>query len=357
MKSSAFDDEAHAYDAVLVVSFGGPEGPDEVMPFLDRVLAGRPLAPPVKARIAKRYARFGGVSPINAHTREFIAALKAQLAAKGPRLPVYWGNRNSAPLLGDAMRRMAADGVRNAIAFVTSMFSSYSGCRQYREDLFRAAEEAQDAPRLDKLRVAYNHPGFIAAMAERVREAQAMAPEGAALLFTAHSLPVVMAAGSVYEAQLREACGLVAQRVGADDWRLAFQSNNARSGDPWLAPTVEEALASMAASGCSSVVVAPIGFVCDHMEVVMDLDVEARACANSLGLGYFRARTVGTHPAYVDMVRRLIVERMSANPERLYLGKRGPNPDYCTPDCCLSGRPGAALPTVGGLFDEQPPPR
>ena len=355
MTTAGFDDEARDYDAVLVVSFGGPEGPDEVMPFLDRVLAGRPVPPPVKARIAKRYARFGGVSPINAHTREFIAALEARLAAKGPRLPVYWGNRNSAPLLGDAMRQMAGDGIRNAVAFVTSVFSSYSGCRQYREDLFRAAEEADEPPRIDKLRVAYNHPGFISAMADRVREAQATAPGGAALLFTAHSLPLSMASLADYEAQLDEACGLVAERVGDDRWQLAFQSNNARTGDPWLAPTVEEALASIAASGRSSVVVAPIGFVCDHMEVVMDLDVEARASAEGLELGYFRARTVGTHPVYVDMVRQLVVERMSANPERPCLGERGPNADYCAPDCCLSGRPGAALPTVGGLVGEQAP--
>ena len=357
MTTAGFDEAARDYDAILVVSFGGPEGPDEVMPFLDRVFAGRPVPPPVKARIAERYARFGGVSPINAHTREFIAALEARLAAKGPRLPVYWGNRNSAPLLGDAMRRMARDGIGNAVAFVTSMFSSYSGCRQYREDLFRAAEEADAAPRLDKLRVAYNHPGFIAAMADRVREAQAIAPEGAALLFTAHSLPVGMAARADYEAQLDEACGLVAQRVGEDRWRLAFQSNNARTGDPWLTPTVDEALAAIAASGRSSVVVVPIGFVCDHMEVVMDLDVEARACAERLGLHYFRAHTVGTHPSYVDMVRQLVVERMSANPQRPCLGRRGPNPDFCAHDCCLSGRPGAALPTVGGLGDEMPAPR
>ena len=357
MTTSGFDEAARDYDAILVVSFGGPEGPDEVMPFLDRVLAGRPVPAPVKARIAERYAPFGGVSPINAHTREFIAALKARLAAKGPRLPVYWGNRNSAPLLADAMRRMAGDGVENAIAFVTSMFSSYSGCRQYREDLYRAAEQAVGAPRIDKLRVAYNHPGFIAAVADRVREAQAIAPNGAALLFTAHSLPVTMAARADYEAQLDEACGLVAKRVDDDHWRLAFQSNNARSGDPWLAPTLEDALASIAASGRSSVVVAPIGFVCDHMEVVMDLDVEARACAQGLGLAYYRAPTVGTHPAYVDMVRQLVVERMSANPERPSLGQRGPNPDYCAPDCCLSGRPGEALPTLCGLGDEQPLPR
>ena len=357
MTSSDFDEEARDYDAILVVSFGGPEGPDEVMPFLDRVLAGRSVPPPVKSRIAERYARFGGVSPINGHAREFIAALEARLAAEGPRLPVYWGNRNSAPFLADTMRRMAGDGIRNAVAFVTSVFSSYSGCRQYREDLFRAAEEADAVRWIDKLRVAYNHPGFIAAMTDRVREAQARAPAGAALLFTAHSLPVAMAARADYEAQLDEACGLVAQRLDDDRWRLAFQSNNARTGVPWLTPTVEQALASIAASDRSSVVVAPIGFVCDHMEVVMDLDVEACACAEGLGLGYFRARTVGTHPAYVDMVRQLVVERMSANPERPCLGRRGPNPDYCAPDCCLSGRPGEALPTLGGLGDGPPLPR
>ena len=350
----AFDDEARDYDAVLVVSFGGPEGPEEVMPFLDRVLAGRPVPPTVKARIAARYARFGGVSPINAHTREFIAALTNELAVHGPLLPVYWGNRNSAPFLADTLGQMAADGVGRVIAFVTSMFGSYSGCRQYREDLFRAAEEVDAAPRIDKLRVAYNHPGFVSAMADRVSEERKRAPKGSALLFTAHSLPQSMASNADYEAQLREACGLVAQRVGDDCWRLAFQSNNARTGDPWLAPTVEESLASIAAAGRSSVVVAPIGFVCDHMEVVMDLDVEARACAEGLGLDYCRAPTVGTHPAYVDMVRQLIVERMSANPERPCLGQRGPNPDYCAPDCCLSGRPSPALPTVGGLGDEHP---
>ena len=357
MTTAGFDDEARAYDAILVVSFGGPEGPDEVMPFLDRVLASRPVPPAVKARIAERYARFGGVSPINAHTREFIAALEARLAAKGPRLPVYWGNRNSAPLLGDAMRQMAGEGIRNAIAFVTSMFSSYSGCRQYREDLFRAAQETHDAPRIDRLRVAYNHPGFVSAMADRVSEARKRAPKGAALLFTAHSLPRSMASLADYEAQLHEACGLVAQQVGDDHWRLAFQSNNARTGDPWLTPTLEEALVSIAASGRSAVVVAPIGFVCDHMEVVMDLDVEARACAEGLALGYVRAHTLGTHPTYVDMVRQLVVERMSANPQRPYLGGRGPSQDYCAPDCCLSGRPAAALPTLGGLGDGQPATR
>ncbi len=349
MTDTGFDDDASDYDAVLVVSFGGPEGPDEIMPFLDRVLAGRPVPAPVKARIAERYARFGGVSPINAHTRAFIAALAEKLAAAGLRLPVYWGNRNSAPLLPETLQQMATDGVKRAAAYVTSMFSSYSGCRQYREDLFRAGQGVVGVPRIDKLRVAYNHPGFIAAMVDRVREARASAPLPTALLFTAHSLPLAMSARSDYEAQLRDACGLVAQGLDEEHWRLAFQSNNSGSGEAWLTPTVEESLASIRRAGHRGVLVAPIGFVCDHMEVVMDLDVEARKCAEELGLDYWRAATVGAHPAYVEMVRELIVERMSAQPERRYLGSRGPNPDYCVVDCCLSGRPGAVLPTVGGL--------
>ena len=349
MTVTGFDDDASDYDAVLVVSFGGPEGLDEVMPFLDRVLAGRPVPAPVKARIAERYARFGGVSPINAHTRAFIVALEERLAAAGPKLPVYWGNRNSAPLLPETLRQMATDGVKRAAAYVTSVFSSYSGCRQYREDLFRAGQGVAGVPRIDKLRVAYNHPGFIAAMVDRVREARASAPLATALLFTAHSLPLAMSARCDYEAQLRDACGLVAQGLGEEHWRLAFQSNNSGSREAWLTPTVEESLASIRRAGHRAVLVAPIGFVCDHMEVVMDLDVEARKCAEELGLDYWRAATAGTHPAYVEMVRELIVERMPAKPERRYLGSRGPSPDYCAVDCCLSGRPGAVLPTVGGL--------
>ena len=350
MTATGFDDEPQDYDAVLVVSFGGPEGPEEVMPFLDRVLAGRPVPAAVKARIAKRYARFGGVSPINGHTREFIAALDGELSANGPELPVYWGNRNSAPFLADTIRRMAADGIRRAIAFATSVFGSYSGCRQYREDLYRALQDAGGpALRIDKLRLCYNHPGFIAAVRDRVRAELAAADATPALLFSAHSLPIRMAAQSDYEAQLREASALVAEAVGESSWQLAYQSNNARSGDPWLEPTLEDALGSIREAGHDSVLVVPIGFVCDHMEVVLDLDVEARQCAEGLGLGFHRAATVGSHPDYVRAVHRLIVERMTANPERPCLGGRGPSPDYCGGTCCLSGRSGSPLPALAGV--------
>ena len=338
-----FDNEPRDYNAVLVVSFGGPEGPDDLMPFLDNVLAGLRVPPPVKARIAQRYHRFGGISPINAHTREFIAALEGQLAASGPRLPVYWGNRNWHPMLGDTMARMAADGVGRAIAYVTSTFSSYSGCRKYREDLHAAVDGLDGAPHIDKLRIGYNHPGFIAAMADRLQEAFARVPgEEArpALLFTAHSLPLSMARACDYQAQLREACALSAEAVGAGEWELVYQSQNASYGETWLGPDIGEALEFVRAAGHTDVVVAPIGFVCDHMEVMLDLDVEAAEKADALGLNMVRAGTVGVHPSYVGMVRELILERMTANPDRPALGARGPNHDYCPADCCLSGRPG-----------------
>ena len=228
-----FDDEARSYDAVLVVSFGGPEGPDDVMPFLDNVLRGLPISPAGKARIAERYYRFGGVSPIAEYTREFVRALEEALAERGPRLPVYLGNRNWHPMLPDTMARMARDGVRSALVHVTSTFSSYSGCRRYREDLFAASNGLPEAPRLDRMRYGYNHPGFVAAMADRLRAAFARFPAAdpaPALVFTAHSLPLSMARGCDYEAELRESCGLVAGAAGASDWSLAYQSQNASYG-------------------------------------------------------------------------------------------------------------------------------
>ena len=338
-----FDNASRKYDAVLIVSFGGPEGPDDVMPFLDNVLAGLRVPPPVKARIAKRYHRFGGISPINGHTRDFIAALKRELAASGPRLPVYWGNRNWHPMLADTLAGMASDGVGRAIAYVTSTFSSYSGCRKYREDLHAAVDGLERAPHIDKLRNGYNHPGFIEAMSDRLRDALAQtkgAKAQPALLFTAHSLPLSMAGACEYVAQLRESCSLTAEMAGARSWELVYQSQNASYGEPWLGPDIGEALDSVLSAGHSDVVIVPIGFVCDHMEVVLDLDVEAAEKADELGLNLVRAGTVGTHPAYVRMVRDLIVERMTADPERPVLGSREPNHDLCPVDCCLSGRPG-----------------
>ena len=351
MSPRLFDDPARHYDAVLVVSFGGPEGPDEVMPFLDNVLRGLPISPAGKARIAERYHRFGGVSPIGAATREFVAALGRTLAERGPRIPVYLGNRNWRPMLRDTIVRMAEDGIRSALVHVTSTFSSYSGCRRYREDLFDAVKGVADAPRLDRMRAGYNHPGFIAAFAERLREAMAgFPPEEPAppLLFTAHSLPLSMARGCDYEEELRESCRLAAEAAGAAEWELAYQSENAAYGEPWLRPRLEDALRTMRDAGHPGVVVAPIGFVCDHLEVVFDLDVEAMETARALGIRMARAGTVGTHPAYVGMVRDLLAERMTETPERPALGGRGPRPDFCPPDCCLSGKPVPPRPALCG---------
>jgi ferrochelatase len=349
---------AHDYDALLVVSFGGPEGPDDVSPFLDNVFRGLRVSPETKARVAKRYELFGGVSPINAHTRAFIKALQRELDAHGPALPIYWGNRNWHPLLTDTMAQMAHAGVKRALAFVTSTFSSYSGCRKYREDLYEAASAVPGAPEIDKLRSGFNHPGFIEAMTDRVAEAIRTLPrperEAAPILFTAHSLPDSMARHSRYQAQLEASCRLVGDALERQGWRLVYQSNNASYGrEPWLGPDIADALREVKAEGATSVVVAPIGFVCDHMEVVLDLDVDAAKVAGDLGLTMARAGTVGTHPAYVAMVRELVVERLSPEAPRRALGSLGASPDVCPVDCCLSGRPGPPKPALCGA--DSPP--
>lgn len=348
-----YDDTAHDYDAVLVVSFGGPEGPDDVMPFLENVLAGLKLPPPAVKGIARRYERFGGVSPINAHTRELIAALEAELAAHGIDLPVYWGNRNWHPFLTDTIAQMRDGGIQRAIAYVTSTFGSYSGCRRYREDLYAATAGVERAPIIDKLRLGYNHPGFVEAMAERVRDALQTVPaerrEIAPLVFTAHSLPVSMAQPAPYEAQLTEAAELVAAALGRTQWELAYQSNNASYDEPWLEPRIEDVLAEKGKQGTTDVIVVPIGFVCDHMEVVLDLDVEAKEAAADAGVNLVRAGTVGSHPNYVAMIRELIEERMAGNAERRALGRYGPSHDLCPVDCCLSGRPGEPKPSLCGV--------
>lgn len=350
----AFDDSAQQYDAVLIVSFGGPEGPDDVMPFLENVLAGLPIRPESKTAIAQRYQDYGGVSPINEEVRKFKAALETELANNGLDLPVYWGNRNWHPMLGDTIRQMREDGVRNAITFVTSMFSSYSGCRKYREDLYAATDGLEAAPHIDKLRLGFNHPSFIEAVSDRVDEALAQLDTDdknqITALFTAHSLPEPMADGCRYREQLDSACQLVAEQLGLSDWELVYQSNNASYGGPaWLGPDISDALRNVQARGGKDVVVIPIGFVCDHMEVIIDLDVEAAEVAAEIGINMVRAATVGTHPAYIRMVRELIVERMQASPQRAALGKLGPNHDRCGVDCCLSGRPAPPKPGLCGV--------
>jgi protoporphyrin/coproporphyrin ferrochelatase len=332
-------DDSTSFDAVLLVSFGGPEGPDDVLPFLENVTRGRGVPRARLLEVAEHYDHFGGVSPINAQNRALLAALRAELDAHGPALPVYWGNRNWHPLLADTVRTMAKDGVRRALAFVTSAYGSYSACRQYREDLARAAAEGGDAaPRIEKLRLFYNHPGFIEPMVEATEAALAALPAearaGVHIAFTAHSIPAAMAATSEYATQLLEAAGLVAVRLGRSrPWRLVFQSRSGPPETPWLEPDIGDHLAALRQVGASGAVVVPIGFVSDHLEVRYDLDTEARARAAALGLPFARAATVGTHPRFVAMIRELILERTAGAPRRA-LGTRRAAPDHCRPDCC-----------------------
>jgi len=337
------------YDAVLLVSFGGPESHEEVMPFLETVLRGRNVPRERMLAVAEHYDHFGGKSPINQQNRELMAALRGELDRLGPRLPIYWGNRNWHPLLRDALVQMKNDGVRRALAFVTSAYSSYSGCRQYRENIADAQSQAgEGAPAIDKLRVFYNHPGFVGPMIERVRagllQLPAEARRRAQVVYTAHSIPVSMAETCDYVKQLEEACRLVSEGLGRSGDRLVFQSRSGPGTQPWLEPDVLDHLRDLREGDATSgVVIAPIGFISDHMEVLYDLDTEAKQLCAQLELPMVRAGTIGAHPQFVSMIRQLIVERMSETPVRIALGGFGPAHDVCPADCCPApGRPAAA---------------
>ncbi|MGH9720803.1 MAG: ferrochelatase [Bryobacteraceae bacterium] len=319
-----------AFDAVLVLSFGGPDQPGDVIPFLENVLRGRNVPPERLLEVAAHYYHFGGRSPINDQNRALIRAIEAEMASRGPQLPIYWGNRNWHPLLADTLRQMRQDGVREALCLVTSAFTSYSGCRQYREDIERArAEVGPDSPVIEKLRAFHNQPGFIEAMAERCREAlRELSGAPSAFVFTAHSIPMAMARSSRYEEQLREACARVASAVGRPDWRLVYQSRSGPLPQPWLEPDIGAYLREIhdGGEGPREVVVVPIGFISDHMEVVYDLDYEAKNLAKELGMNLIRAGTAGVHPNFVKMLRDLIAARVS-----------GADPgDFCPPDCCVA---------------------
>jgi ferrochelatase len=340
------------FDAFLLLSFGGPEGPDDVLPFLRNVTRGRGVPDERLAEVAEHYLHFGGVSPINAQNRMLIASLRAEFAANGIDLPIYWGNRNWTPYVSDAVRQMRADGVRRALVFATSATASYSACRQYREDLARAcADVGADAPGLVKLRHFFDHPGFVGAAADGVRVALADLPQDvrdeARLVFTAHSIPVAMNAASgplrdgLYEKQQRETARLVAEEVrGAGaEFDLAWQSRSGPPSVPWLEPDVNDHLVLLAARGVRTVVVAPTGFVSDHVEVRWDLDIEARATAERLGLAFARATTAGAHPAFVAMVRELVDEQLRGARPR-HLGRLGLCGVDCPGGCCPApGRP------------------
>lgn len=326
-------------DAVLLLSFGGPEGPDDVVPFLEKVTRGRNIPRSRLEEVGKHYFLFGGVSPINAQCRELVAALRAELAHHGPDLPVYWGNRNWHPLLADTLGQMADDGVQRAVAIATSAYSSYSACRQYLDDIDTArASVGARAPLVEKLPPFYNHSGFIEAMAANTRaafERLRVAPAETRLVFTAHSIPTTMAATSDYEAELREAATLVAERAAPRGcaWDLAFQSRSGPPTQPWLEPDVCAHLRALRESGVAGVVVVPIGFVADHMEVKYDLDTEARAVAEETGLQMERALAVGAAPSFVAGLRELVACHIEGR-QAPTLGARGPRPFPCRPGCC-----------------------
>ncbi len=351
------------YDALLLLSFGGPEKAEDVVPFLENVTRGRGIPRERLAEVGEHYYGFGGRSPINDQNRALLAAIREDLAGAGIDLPVYWGNRNWDPYLADAVRQMQADGIRRAAVFTTSAYSSYSSCRQYRENLADVATEVPDGPRLDRLRQYWNHPGFTEPNVEATLAALADLPEElrheARLVFVTHSIPTEMADGSgrgsgvegldgdAYVRQHTDLAALVADRVAAETGRvhthdLVYCSRSGSPHTPWLEPDVNDHLEALAADGVKAVVLAPIGFVSDHMEVVFDLDTEALATAERLGLAAGRAATAGVDPRFVAMVRDLLLERAAAERgepvTRNAAGTLPAWPDLCAGTCCPNPR-------------------
>jgi protoporphyrin/coproporphyrin ferrochelatase len=341
--------DATPYDALLLVSFGGPEEPGDVLPFLQNVTRGRGIPADRLLEVGQHYLDLGGVSPINAQNRALIAAIEDDFAANALRLPVYWGNRNWDPYLTDAMARLADDGARRVLALFTSAYSSYSGCRQYRENLAAAAAPlGARAPHVDRVRHYFNHPGFVETMVATTLEALARVPEGSHLLFVTHSIPEVMNEGSgplggAYVAQHRDVARLVAEGVAAVIERdpafdLAYCSRSGQAHQPWLEPDVNDHLEVLSALRVPGVVLVPIGFVSDHMEVKYDLDTEAMRTADRLELPCARAGTVGTDPRFVSAIRELVLERAALvrgeSIVRRSLGELGPSHDICPVGCC-----------------------
>lgn len=339
-------------DALLLVSFGGPEKPDDVVPFLENVTSGRGVPRARLEQVGEHYFLFGGRSPINDLNRDLIGAIQKDFADHGIDVPVYWGNRNWDPYLRDACRQMVDDGVRRAAYFVTSAYSSYSGCRQYRENLSEATAGLD--LELSRLRLYFNHPGFVTPFVEATAEALAAAPPGTHVVFVTHSIPSDMDAASggpglsAYRKQHEEVARLVAEGAGAITNTFAYCSRSGSPHQPWLEPDINDHLRQLAADGVSSVAVVPIGFVSDHMEVIFDLDTEAAQTAAELDLSYVRVATPGVHPAFIAMVRDLLLERAAIDrgesPVCAVVGRRGPNPHVCPADCCPNLR--VPLPAV-----------
>ncbi|PJF40746.1 MAG: ferrochelatase [Phototrophicales bacterium] len=336
------NDTPVSYDALLVVSFGGPEGMDDVIPFLENVLRGRNVPRERMMEVVEHYRHFDGISPINAQCRALIAALHDEFDAHHLDMPIYWGNRNWKPMLTDTLQQMADDGVQKVLAFITSPYSSYSSCRQYRHNIADALAQVKgDAPEVHIMRKWYNHPGFIEPIVEYVQTALEEIPktrrDAAQLVFTAHSIPTAMAESNRYQAQLLEVARLVAEKVERSNWRLVYQSRSGPPSQSWLEPDIGDYLRELGTNGVEDVVVVPIGFISDHIEVLFDLDHEAQEIAHEVGINMIRAATVGTHPAFVSMIRELIDERTNAEMKGRFLGTRGI--EMCFKNCCLYARP------------------
>jgi len=339
------------YDAILVLSFGGPEKPEDVIPFLENVLRGKPVPRERLLEVAEHYYHFGGVSPINQQCRDLIVALRQELDANEIQLPVYWGNRNWDPFLNETILQMQRDGVQRVLTYVTSGFSCYSGCRQYRENIAAALQQPEAAGmQIDKLRVFYNHPDFIEVLTEQVGKALEQFPlesrHNVHVAFTAHSIPLSMARTSDYEKQLQESCRLVAEKlkISSLQHKLVYQSRSGRPEDPWLEPDILDYLQELKAAGIEDVVISPIGFLSDHMEVMYDLDDEALRFCNEHGIRMVRAGTPGNHPQFIRMIRKLIQERLQGGP-RECIGQFQANHDVCPVDCCPAPvRPAAGRP-------------
>jgi ferrochelatase len=339
------------FDAFLLLSFGGPEAPEHVMPFLENVTRGRGVPPERLLEVAGHYAHLGGKSPINDQNRDLLEKVGAALRAAGLPLRMYFGNRNWHPLLTDTLRAMRDDGVRRAVTYATSAYRSYSGCRQYLEDIERARQQVDGAPELVKLPAFGDHPRFVAAYAAQLAQARADCAarttqeraERARIVFTAHSIPKAMAATCAYETDLRQTAQLLIARVcPTATWDLVYQSRSGPATVPWLEPDILDHLRALAAQEVPDVIVVPIGFLSDHVEVIWDLDHEAAGLARDLGLGFHRGATVGSHPEMVATIVELVQEQMGLKP-RASLSPSGPAPLRCAPSCCAYAprRPGA----------------
>ncbi len=338
------------YDAFLLISFGGPESTDDVIPFLENVTRGRNIPRERLAEVGEHYYLFNGISPINQQCRDLIEAVRVDFSANGMDLPIYWGNRFWAPMLTDTVAQMAKDGVRRVVAMATSAYCNYSSRRVYYNDIAAAREAVgPDAPEIELIRPFYDHPGFIEPLVEHVRAALERLPEDrradARLLFSAHSIPTAMAEasgapehgygpGGAYVAQLTEVARLVAERLGGGHrYELVYQSRSGPPSQPWLEPDINDRLEELAEDGVTAVAVIPYGFVSDHMEVVYDLDHEARETADRLGIDFVRASSPGTHPRFVSMMRELITEQADPRSEPVRLSGL-PECRCGSADCC-----------------------